>query len=64
MCKRWHAAAELLFPLRDAGGTGGDMADEVFIECLVRKLYIFSAVRCFFFFLSIPCHSSLYLNRF
>lgn len=63
MCKRWHAAAELLFPLRDAGGTGGDMADKIFVECLVRKLYIFFAVGCIFF-LSIPCHSSLYLNCF
>lgn len=43
MYKRWYAAVELLFPLRVAGGAGGNKTDESIVECLMRKLNIFSA---------------------
>lgn len=48
MCKRWYAAVEFLFPLRDVGGTGGNMTDEAIVEGLIGKVHIFSAVGLLF----------------
>lgn len=61
MYKRWYAAVEVLFPLRGAGGAGGNKTDESIVECLMRKLNIFSAggvVGVFFFFASAYFHIS------
>lgn len=43
MCKRCYAAVEVLFPLRRAGRAGGDKTDESIVDCLMKKLNIFSA---------------------
>lgn len=43
MYRRRYAAVEVLFHLRCAGGAGGNKTDESIVECLMRKLNIFSA---------------------
>lgn len=62
MCKRCYAAVEVLFPLRGAGRAGGYKTDEAIVDCLMKKLNIFSARG--FFGLSLLSHFSLYLNCF
>lgn len=60
ICKRCYTAVEVLFPLRGAGRAGGDKTDESIVDCLMKKLKIFSAGG--FFGFSLLSHFSPYLN--